>query len=215
MDACSAALLIEGEVIERYELAPREHARLILKMIDAVLIEGDISLHSLDALAFGCGPGAFTGLRIAASVAQGIAFTTDLPTVPVSSLAAIAREGANQAGCSRIAVAVDARMQEVYWATYLVDQDETVKLSGTEKVCSSGLVALPKGEKGKDWFGAGSGWGTYGDMLKDNLGIEHFAEDCYPRAGDIATLGVAAYRQGNIVTPDRIVPVYLRDKVTS
>lgn len=105
-EACSAAVWVDGAVLERYELAPRRHATLILPMIAAVLAEAGLSATQLDAIAFGCGPGAFTGVRIAVGVAQGIAFAADLPVAPISTLASLAIGAARETGHSRIAVAL-------------------------------------------------------------------------------------------------------------
>jgi tRNA threonylcarbamoyladenosine biosynthesis protein TsaB len=119
-EACSAAVWVDGTVLERYELAPRRHAALILPMIEAVLAEANLSPLQLDAIAFGRGPGAFTGVRIAVGIAQGIAFAADLPVIPISTLAALALGAAQETGYSRIAAALDARMGEVYWGVYAV-----------------------------------------------------------------------------------------------
>ena len=142
-EACSAALLVDDAIIERYELAPRRHAALILPMIEAVLAEAGIGVAQLDALAFGCGPGAFTGLRIAAGVAQGIALAGGLPVVPVSTLAAIACHAVARYGVERVAAAIDARMGEVYWGTYRAARDGGVVLMGAERVCSPALATVP------------------------------------------------------------------------
>lgn len=209
-EACSAAALIGEEVIERYELAPRRHAELILPMVEAVLAEGGLTVHQLDALAFGCGPGGFTGLRIAAGVVQGIAFGADLPVAPVSTLAAIARQTMNEQDTSRVAAAIDARMQEVYWGAYRFDAETELILIGEERVCSPTVVSPLEGD---GWIGAGSGWAAYGDTLSRRLGIESWWGDCYPRAGDIAALGALLYQRGEAVPVERALPVYLRDEV--
>ncbi len=118
-EACSAALLIIGEtgdteISSRYQLAPREHSRLILKMIDELLTEADVPVSSVDAIAFGQGPGSFMGLRIAAGVVQGIAFAHDIPVVPVSTLKAIAQRAYEETGSAHVLATIDARMDEVY-----------------------------------------------------------------------------------------------------
>ena len=113
-EACSAALLIDTEIHQRYEVAPREHGALILPMIETLLSEAGCAPTQLDALAFGRGPGAFVGVRIATGVAQGIAFAADLPVIPVSSLAAMAQSVEH----GNVYSAIDARMNEVYWGAY-------------------------------------------------------------------------------------------------
>lgn len=211
-EACSAAVLIDDEIIERYELAPRRHAALILPMIEAVLAEAGLTTWQLDALAFGRGPGAFTGVRIAASVVQGIAFAADLPVVPVSTLAAIAKDTMDQHGVDQVAVAVDARMGEVYWGGYGLGAEGIPMLLSGECVCSPQAVMLPATPE-KIWVGAGSGWDAYAEVLAQRLDISLWWSDCYPRAGDIAMLGAFAYRHGDVVDPEKALPIYLRDTV--
>lgn len=211
-EACSAAVLVDDEIIERYELAPRRHAALILPMIEAVLAEAGLAIWQLDALAFGRGPGAFTGVRIAASVVQGIAFAADLPVVPVSTLAAIAKDTMDQHSVDQVAVAMDARMGEVYWGGYGLGPEGMPTLLSEECVCAPQALRLPLGTGGI-WVGAGSGWEAYAEILAEQLDIATWWADCYPRAGDIAMLGAYAYRRGDLVEPERALPIYLRDAV--
>ena len=209
-EACSAAVLVDTEVIERYALAPRGHAELILPMLEAVLAEAGLRIHQLDTLAFGRGPGAFTGIRIATAVVQGIAFAADLPVVPISTLAAIARGVMDRQGIARVAVALDARLNEVYWGTYKAASDGDVILLGQEQVCTPLTATLA--EEG-DWFGAGSGWVVHGESLGKQLGVHTWWGECYPRAGDIARLGARAWQRGERVSAEQALPVYLRDEV--
>ncbi len=208
-EACSAALLLDDHVIERYQWAPRGHANLILPMLDAVLAEAGLSLGQLDALAVGRGPGAFTGVRIAIAVAQGIAFATGLPVAPISTLAAIAWETGRRQGVDRIAVALDARLEEVYWGTYRAAADGGVLLLGEERVCSPEQASLP--EVG-EWVGAGNGWALYADCLS-RPALKTWWSDYGPTAEAVARLGALAYRQGRLVGAEQVLPVYLRDEV--
>ena len=208
-EACSAAVLVGNQVIERYRWAPRGHADLILPMLEAVLAEAGLSLEQLDALAVGRGPGAFTGVRIAIAVAQGIAFAADLPVAPISTLAAIAWEVNRRQGVDRIAVALDARLEEVYWGTYQATADGGMQLLGEERVCLPEQTTLPDAG---EWVGAGSGWALYADRLsRPTLGT--WWSDSSPSATAIARLGALAYRRGETVEADRVLPVYLRDEV--
>ncbi len=211
-EACSAALYLDGALSERYVLAPREHARLILPMVDELLREADLSPGALDAVAFGRGPGAFTGLRIAAGVAQGIAFGADLPVVAVSSLAALAQGLCRQRGAARVLAAVDARIGEVYWGIYEADAARLMVSRGEEQVILPGEVALPEGG---GWHGAGSAWEVYGDILRARLSGRLAEIDAarHPRAHDVALLAAAAYRRGEAVSAELAAPVYLRDDV--
>lgn len=208
-EACSAAVWVDGNVLERYELAPRRHAVLILPMIEAVLAEAGLSAGQLDAIAVGRGPGAFTGVRIAMGIAQGIAFAADRPVAPVSTLAALALGAARATGEARIAAALDARMSEVYWGLYAVNGYET-ELLGEERVCVPEAVAALPGA----WFGVGSGWAVYAEALAQRLTVSGWRSDCYPRAGDIARLAATPSQRGAWVVAEQALPVYLRDRVT-
>ena len=209
-EACSAALCINGETADRYELARRRHAALILPMVDDLLTNAGVSLPQLDAIAFGRGPGAFTGLRIAAGVVQGLAMAADLPVVPVSTLAALAQGVGREA--KQVACAMDARMGEVYWALYQADDDNIMRLVGTEVVCPPNLVNIPSTD---GWLGYGSGWETYGEQLQAKLGqtLLHFKLGGYPAAKHVIEIAASLFRDGYLVSPEEARPVYLRDKV--
>jgi tRNA threonylcarbamoyladenosine biosynthesis protein TsaB len=211
-EACSAALLIDDEVHARYRLAPRQHAQLILPMVDELMSEAGLRPSDLHALAFGRGPGAFTGLRIAAGVIQGIAFGADLPVVPVSSLAALAQGLCRERGAERILAAIDARMAEVYWGMYRHDERGLVGLIDRERLCAPAAVPHPEGE---GWYGAGSGWQRYGMLMAERLGAALLGWDGqrYPAAEDVARLGAAGFIRGEAVAAEAARPVYLRDEV--
>ena len=207
-EACSAAVWVDGTVLERYEIAPRRHAALILPMVEAVLAEAELTMHQLDAIAVGRGPGAFTGVRIAIGVAQGLAFAGDLPVVPISTLAALALGAAREMGQTRIATALDARMGEVYWGTWAVS-DDRVALLGEERVCAPVLVTAPPDE----WFGVGSGWSAYAAALSQRLTVSGWLDERYPHASDIARLAADPARRDSWMTAEQALPVYLRDRV--
>ena len=211
-DACSVALLIGSEVRENFKLAPREHAKLILPMVDELLAEAGLRLSQLDAIAFGRGPGSFTGLRIAAGVAQGLAFGADLPLLPISTLAALAQGAYTDLGATRVLAALDARMTEVYWGVYQINNAGIMELCAGEQVCAPSEVVLPnEGE----WQGVGSGWKEYGAALRERCGILVHAvmSERLPRARDIALLGMDALRHGLAVSAEQAMPVYLRNRV--
>lgn len=215
-EACSAALYIDGKISSRYQLAPREHSRLILKMIDGLLADADIAVSDLDAIAFGRGPGSFMGLRIAAGVVQGIAFAHDIPVIPISSLKAIALRAYEESDISQVLVAIDARMDEVYWAVYRLENLNWL-LDGDEQVISPDKIDLTEilVQDEKNWVGAGTGWGSYADRL---LPASHFQLDsvlpeCLPSAEVIVKLAVEEFKAGNTVTAAEAIPVYLRNDV--
>ncbi|HEX9585023.1 MAG TPA: tRNA (adenosine(37)-N6)-threonylcarbamoyltransferase complex dimerization subunit type 1 TsaB [Gammaproteobacteria bacterium] len=212
-DACSCATYVDGAVTERHEIAPRRHAQLLLGMIDQTLAESGVTLSSLDAIAFGRGPGSFTGVRIAAATAQALALGADVPVVPVSSLAALAQGVHAENGASRIAAALDARMDEVYWGVYEAGEDALVRASQPERVCAP--RALPPLEGG-NWTGAGGGWQAYGAELhrKFEGAIVQTLSERHPTAGAAALLAADAYGHGGGVEARDALPVYLRDRVT-
>jgi tRNA threonylcarbamoyladenosine biosynthesis protein TsaB len=224
-EACSAALYIDGIVNERFELTPKEHTRLILPMIDSLMSDAGLKPQQLDALAFGCGPGSFTGVRIATGVIQGIAFGADLPVVPVSTLAAIAQEffdnndvkaqgerfKAELSAFNVAFTAMDARMGEIFWGVYQRDEQGFAKLIGKEAVSPAADVEFPD----LTGVGAGSGWGVYQQELMTRLaGRVNYCEiDLLPGARAIVRLGVRGFEQGLAVPVEQAMPVYLRDKV--
>jgi tRNA threonylcarbamoyladenosine biosynthesis protein TsaB len=214
-EACSAAILLEGRCLERYRLAPREHNRLILPMIDELLAEAGITVSQLDAIAFGRGPGSFTGVRIATGVAQGIALGADLPVIPVSTLAALALDAMDREKTGYVYACIDARMDEVYWGVYGREgmRDE-LRLVGEEAVTSAQKVRVPTGLSG---VGAGSGWGTYREILSERVGkgLNMVIADRFPRAAAMARLAAVDYRKGRAVSPEQALPVYLRNNVAN
>ena len=212
-EACSVAVLNHVAVTEEYCLAPREHNRLVLPMIERVLAGAGVDRTGLDALAFGCGPGSFTGVRIAAGVVQGLSLGLDLPVIPVSTLAALALDAMDTCATERAFASIDARMGEVYWAVYdLAGQDE-LQLIGAESVCSPENVCIEGDQAGT---GTGSGWTTYADTLSAQTGVRLISilPDRFPRAGTIARLAFPMFRQqGRDAASANMTPVYLRDNV--
>lgn len=214
-EGCSAALLVNGELTGRELELDRGHAEHILPMIDELLAAGGMSLRALDAIAFGRGPGGFTGVRLAASVTQGLAFGAGLPVVPVSDLMAVAQR-AFAAGPAdealRVIVCNDARMREVYWACF-EPIDGLARLLGEERVSPPDAVAIPAA-----WtppvLAAGRGFAAYPQLrsrLQSRLAVVH--DRMLPRAHEIALLAAPMLQKGGAVPPERAAPVYLRDEV--
>lgn len=212
-EACSAALYIDGEVNERYAIAPREHHLLVLPMIESLLGDGGLVLAQMDALAFGRGPGSFTGVRMATGVVQGLAFGADLPVAPVSTLAALAQAALAESEHEHAFACIDARMGEVYWGIYRRDPDGFAQLIDREWVFAPEQVFYPNRVRG---LGIGSGWKTYGSILSAGPGKDHVAgvlPDRFPRAAWIARLGARVVAQGGCVSAEDAQPIYLRDNV--
>lgn len=217
-EACSAALFMNEQVFVQFKHAPRQHTQLALPMLESVLKEGRIALKDVDAIAFGCGPGAFTGLRIAAGIAQGLALSVNIPVVPVSTLAALAQYAVHQSGSHQpgqgIIASLDARMQEVYWGEYQLNAAGLVELIGEEQLGSpETMLASTLGDTQK--IAIGSGWDVYASKLfdktyPDNLQIEN---GILPSAEYIAKLAVPLFEEGKVVTAEDAQPVYIRNNV--
>jgi len=212
-EACSAALYLDGTSRHCLELAARRHGDLILPMMQSLLDGAGIGLGALDAIAFGRGPGSFTGVRIAVAVAQGAAFGAGRPTVPVSTLAALAQGEFRRSGRRRLLAALDARMGEVYWGAYEVGVDGLAVARGAELVSAPGAVPVPTGD---GWCGVGPGWARYCELLTCRLGagLAQVSSDGVCEARDIALLAAAQARAGQLVPAELARPVYLRDRVT-
>jgi tRNA threonylcarbamoyladenosine biosynthesis protein TsaB len=165
----------------------------------------------MDALAFGRGPGAFTGVRIASGVIQGLAFGVDLPVIPVSTLAALAQAVAAQH--TDIISAIDARMGEIYWGIYKTDDSGLVSAVGAEQVSRPEHLQAQINTR---YYGIGSGWQTYHSILTALPGLEltGYEGNRYPHAADIIRLARREYQSGHLVSPAEALPVYLRNKVT-
>jgi tRNA threonylcarbamoyladenosine biosynthesis protein TsaB len=216
---CSAALLIEDRIVSREQAVRQGHAGLILPMVDEVLAAAGIALRSLDAIAFGRGPGGFTGVRLAASVTQGLAFAAGVPVVPVSNLQALAqRLLATDPAIERALVCTDARMQEVYWACF-ERRDGLAAPVGEERLTAPGGVRLPEIWVGTvhapaGVFGAGRGFAAYPELAAGMTSpLRAVREDLLPSATEIAILGAREAAGGRLLPAEQALPVYLRNDV--
>lgn len=208
-ECCSAALLHDGTVTARSEVIPRQHAQRLLPMIEELLGERQLRLQEVDALVFGRGPGAFTGVRIATGMVQGLAFAADKPVIAVSNLAALAQRAWREHGAESVAAAIDARMDEVYWGLYGL-QDGVMQLLDDERVCAPEVVSLPAGVGSV--AGAGTGW-QYAERLA--VTATQSWPQMLPDASDLITLALPRWLAGEVVDAADAQPVYLRDKVAT
>jgi len=208
-EACTAALWLDGQVLERLEHRS-QHSEHLLAMIDNLLVEAGLVIRQLDAIAFGRGPGSFTGLRIGAGIAQGLAFAADLPVVPVSSLAALAQG----VPANRVLSALDARMHQIYWGAYVRNAHGVMELLGEEQVLAPGQVTQPEGS---GWTGAGSGWDAYAAAIEPLLSqcLVGRLADRVPLARGVAELALAGFHSGKTVSAAMAQPVYIRDDVAA
>ncbi|MEH8139535.1 tRNA (adenosine(37)-N6)-threonylcarbamoyltransferase complex dimerization subunit type 1 TsaB [Aeromonas veronii] len=212
-EACSAALLVGDKLFSRWEEAPRDHTRKILPMVQAVLEDAGISLSDLDAIAFGRGPGSFTGVRIGISVAQGLAFGAGVPLIGISTLAAMAQGAYRLDGTEQVLTAIDARMNEVYFGRYELI-DGRMQLVGDEVVSDPVALVDVRGKLAGRVTCVGTGFETYGETLSglaDELAVSQVR---FPAAEDMLPLARAAWLAGEAVPVEQATPVYLRDKVT-
>lgn len=210
-EACSVALEVNQHVFNRFEVCPQQHSQRILPMIDEVLKEANVTLQDLDYLAFGRGPGSFTGVRIATGVLQGLALGTGHKVVCISTLAAMAQQAYAQNQCEYVCAAIDARMSEVYFGQYQLKQN-LMALVGKEQVLppEEGSLLLTNS---RTMAGVGTGWLAYPE-LNASAKIEVRTDILYPNALYMLPIAKALIADGNAVEVDDIQPVYLRDKVT-
>ena len=212
-EICSVALRCKSGTWEKVSDKPRSHANELLPMVDQVLTEGGLRLTEIDAIAFGAGPGSFTGLRICLGVVQGLAFAADKPVVAVSSLKAMAMaEFERDSQTEHVVSAIDARMSEVYWAAYRMDTDSV------KTVLEPQVAPIAKADETlRAWLvdrcavGVGSGWPLLNKSAKL---LRESKPSLWPRAATVALLGEQAYRAGDATDAMSAEPVYLRTEIS-
>jgi len=212
-EACSVALWIDGEMRERYEVAPRRHTELVLPWAEELLAEAGIAKAQIDAIAVGRGPGAFTGVRLAVALAQGMALALDRPVLAISTLAALAMRAVPAAHANaEILAAIDARMGEIYLGRFVADADGLVTAIGEEWMATPAATTLAGDARCR---GVGTGFAAMDSALVAALAdrlIDHDAA-ALPHAIDIARLAVRAHARGEAIAADLLEPAYLRNKV--
>ncbi len=205
-ESCNVGIWMDGSMCER-AIPGRQHAEQLLQSIREIMAETGLALTQLDGIAFGRGPGMFTGLRIGAGITQGLAFALDVPVVPVSSLEALARACEGE----YVLAAIDARMEQVYWCGFRRENGNLRALT-PEQVSTPSALRLGAGNH---WIGCGSGWDRYADALTAALGarLQSWHAGHSPRAGDIAAIAAGVLHAGGGLPPEEAVPVYVRDDV--
>lgn len=216
-DLCSVALMVGSDILERKKLSAKQHTTLLLPLIEEVLREAGLNLVQLQAIAFGSGPGSFTGLRIAASVVQGIAFSHDLPVIPISTLSALAWQGVRVYDSRGIIIpALDARMGQIYWAVYRWNNQRRL-----DTIIPDSLGDFTSLISKKEWLsgnlGIGPGWKTFvfpeERQLMDSMNT--VSPDRYPEAVDVAVLAAQEFLQGHTIAPEQALPFYLRETIVN
>jgi len=213
-EACSVALQFKGKTITRYDLCPQSHSLQLLPMVDQVLSEAGCKLKNLDGLIFGRGPGSFTGVRIGIGVAQGLAFSADLPVVGVSSLQAMAQIAYIEQKQTKVIAAIDARMSEVYTSYYELNVNNIMTEKMAEAVLSPSLLSAHYSAVAVQAYGVGSGWDAYEEILnplKTNKGSPLVL---FPSAQAMLIIGQEGFKQGLAVSAEHAQPVYVRDTVS-
>ncbi len=212
-EACSAALWNDGNTSAHFELCPREHTQRILPIVQDILTQGGVSLTDLDALAFGRGPGSFTGVRIGIGIAQGLALGAELPMIGVSTLVTMAQGAWRKQGATRVLAAIDARMGEVYWAEYQRDENGIWHGEESEAVLKPEVVQQRLAELSGEWATVGTGWAAWPDMTQGANATLVDGNVTLPEAEDMLPIACAMLEQGKTVAVDKAEPVYLRNNV--
>lgn len=208
-EACSVALSTGGEVRERFDLAPRRHAELLLPWISELLTECGVELKELDALVFSRGPGSFTSLRIGIGVVQGLAWGSGVPVVPVSSLQTVAQAAA-ALGVRKAIVAMDARMNEVFHACFDMGENGLMIAAGKEAVSDPAFLKLADPAA---WSGVGNGFERYPALAELSVQLGSVLPDIWPRAAFMIPLAEAWLVDNEALAPHQAQPVYIRDQV--
>lgn len=210
-EACSVALSNEGNIFVKSHVEPQAHARLILGMIDDICLEADIELSQINAIAFGHGPGSFTGVRIGVSVVQGLAFGLQKQVIGVSSLHALAQQAANLSEHKYIVPLIDARMNEVYWGIYQVQDDGLAKNIVLDGIARPLELVF---ETTKDYLLIGTGVKEYGKIIQEqNPKIQIDSSILYPKASEILQIALTKYEKGEFTSDDLALPHYIRNNV--
>lgn len=211
-NACTVALQVGDRVLSRHKIAPREHASLILQEIQALCDEAAFDLTQLDAIAFGCGPGSFMGVRLATAMAQGLAFGLKIPVIEISTLQILAQTAFEKSGARQLLAGWDARMGEIYWGFY------EINAAGLAEVKLNDCLSIPSqvdiDSLGEIAFSlVGNAWEVYETSLREKaaLTLTHL----YPEATAMLTLAQAKYLAHERVSPASAHPHYIRHHVAN
>jgi len=212
-EACSAALWNDGNTSAHFELCPREHTQRILPLVQDILSESGVQLTELNALAFGRGPGSFTGVRIGIGIAQGLSLGASLPMIGVSTLMTMAQGAWRKTGATRVLAAIDARMGEVYWAEYVRDEQGVWQGEASEAVLKPEAVSERLTQLTGEWAMVGTGWKAWPDMIQGAAVTLIDGEVLLPAAEDMLPIAVHLLAEGKTVAVEHAEPVYLRNEV--
>lgn len=212
-DACSLALYRDGEIFVKEAIIPQQHSQQLLPMLDVLLAETGAALSGCDAIAFGRGPGSFTGIRMAAGVAQGLAFGIDVPVIPISTLAALAWRAKQQQARATYVATLDARMHELYWAVYEETADGSWLERQAEQLSSyATLVTFLAAQSVEPFIVCGPGWSAYAPAVAPLSKLQCLPA-AWPSAGAVAELAALGWGQGGELAAAEGLPTYVRNDV--
>jgi tRNA threonylcarbamoyladenosine biosynthesis protein TsaB len=211
-EACSLALAVDGKVFSRHVVAGRDQTAVLLPLLSELIAEAAVTIAQLDGIACGVGPGSFAGVRVGVGFVKGLAMVRDLPVVPVSSLASLAQGAMRRHRAQRVASCIDARMGEVYIGTFEQGHDGLARSIDEPRVCKPDAVQIPLTSS---WTAAGTGWGTYGNLLRERCAFppDLVEADALPDAIDVLALAAPSFESGATIAVDVLEPVYLRNAV--
>ncbi|MCE9678607.1 tRNA (adenosine(37)-N6)-threonylcarbamoyltransferase complex dimerization subunit type 1 TsaB [Shewanella sp. AS1] len=209
-ESCSVALGHQGNIYALQADAPREHSQRLLPMVDQVLKQAEIGLDKVELIAYGRGPGSFTGIRICTSMTQGLALGQDLPVVGISTLQAMAQQAIERQGVTQVVAAIDARMGEVYWGEF-INRDGLATLVGSERVCKPQEVSRELDYQ-QAVAACGTGFDAYPELISETMSLVDEAK--FPQASYMLALARYSYAAGLSTDVEGLEPVYLRDTVT-
>lgn len=210
-EACSVAVVNGDEVIHQQDVTPRSHTKMVLPMVDNMLNEAKLTLADLDAIAWGRGPGSFTGVRIGTGIMQGLALGADKPVIGISTLATMAQQAMDEADAQHVIAAIDARMGEVYWGVFN-NVDGIATLAGEEIVIKPELIDASILNQAQ-YVAVGTAWDAY-PTLRELADITVNNNILYPSSHAMAPLVKVAFDNNEAVDVDQASPVYVRDTVT-
>ena len=210
-EACSAALWLDGDVRERFEISGRDHTQKLMPQVASLLAESEIGFKQLDGIVCGHGPGSFAGVRIGVGYVKGLGLALDRPVLGVSSLAMLALRAAREHKATQVLSAIDARMNEVYFGAFEVINGKLRELAPEAVAAPAVIPAMPAGQ----WLATGTGWGTYRDALSAavNVDLIQVLPEALPHAGDALLLAAPEFAASRAINADALTPVYLRNKV--
>lgn len=209
-EACSVALLYQNEITHDFLVSARDHTKQILPMVDKILKQSDCLLSQVDAIAFGQGPGSFTGVRIGIGVAQGLALGIDRPMIGVSTLMTLAQGALRLNQAKNVIAAIDARMNEVYLGQYQYVNEQWQDMIDECVIAPEKVADKVKRKCTDDYYSAGTGWQTYPEMLTDIKSSDLLL----PHAQDLIVIANQKWQRQELVNVEDVEPTYLRNEVT-